>query len=151
MPGPGAVAPRSPIDPVPGQSSSTAMARPAAGDAAASLFTRLGGMDAIRGVVHDFAGRVGADERINAFFRGVDIPNFERLLSEQVCVASGGPCQYTGRSMRAAHEGMNLTDAHFSALVEDLVAALDHFNVPSREKGDLLSTLAALKPDIVGH
>ena len=132
------------MDPAPGRP----QAAPSSGT---SLYTRLGGIDAIRAVVHDFVGRVAADERINAFFRGVDLPNLERLLSEQICVASGGPCQYTGRTMRAAHEGMNLTNAHFSALVEDLVSALDHFNVPSREKGDLLAALSAMKPDIVGH
>ncbi len=116
-----------------------------------SLYTRLGGVDAIRAVVHAFAGRVAADDRINALFRGVDIPNFERLLTEQVCQATGGPCTYSGRSMRAAHAGMNLTDAHFNALVEDLVAALNQFNVPAREQQELLGALGGMRREIVGQ
>jgi hemoglobin len=116
-----------------------------------SLYTRLGGVDAIRAVVDDFTARVAADERINAFFRGVDIPNFKRLLTEQICSATGGPCRYTGRSMRETHTGMNLTDDHFAALVEDLVSALDHFQVPAREKSELLGALGGMKADIVGH
>ncbi len=116
-----------------------------------SLYTRLGGVDAIRAVVDDFVDRVAADARINAFFRGVDIPNLKRLLTEQICQASGGPCSYSGRSMRVAHTGMGLTDAHFNALVQDLVAALDRFNVPAREKNELLGALGGMKGEIVGR
>ena len=145
VPGPGATQPMSPADPRPVMTSTA----PAAG--MPSLFTRLGGLDAIRAVVHDFVGRVGADSRINGFFRGVDLANLERLLTEQICQASGGPCRYTGRTMRATHEGMNLTDEHFNALVGDLVAALDQFNVPAREKNELLTALGSMKGDIVGH
>ncbi len=116
-----------------------------------SLYTRLGGLDAIRAVVDAFHARIMADERINAFFRGVDDANLRRLLVEQICQATGGPCVYSGRSMRAAHTGMNLTDAHFTALVEDLVAALDQFSVPEREKTELLTALAAMRGEIVGQ
>lgn len=127
-----------------------AAAGPAA-PAAPSLYTRLGGLDAIRAVVHDFVTRVAADARINAFFRGVDLANLERLLSEQICQATGGPCVYSGRSMRATHTGLGLTDAHFDALVEDLVAALDQFTVPAREKGELLGALGGMRGEIVGQ
>ncbi len=139
-PGPNAVAPVSPAD--------APVTRMPAGP---NLYTRLGGVDAIRAVVHDFVGRVAADDRINAFFRGVDIPHLEQMLTEQICSASGGPCRYTGKAMREVHTGMNLTDDHFNALVSDLVAALDRFNVPAREKSELLMALGSLKPDIVGH
>ena len=112
---------------------------------------RLGGTDAITAVVSDFVDRVAADPRINTFFRGVDIPNLKRLISEQICSATGGPCTYSGRSMQVVHTGMNLTDDHFNALVQDLTAALDRANVPAREKGELLTALGGMKPDIVGH
>jgi hemoglobin len=130
---------------------SPAEVRAPAASAGPTLFTRLGGLDAIRAVVHEFHMRVGADARVNAFFRGVDMDTFERLMTEQVCSATGGGCTYTGRTMRSAHTGLNLTDAHFTAIVEDLTAALDHFSVPAREKGELLGALAGMKGDIVGH
>ncbi|MEK6768230.1 MAG: group 1 truncated hemoglobin [Gemmatimonadota bacterium] len=123
----------------------------AASPAGPSLYQRLGGVDAIRAVVDNFVARVGADARINAFFRGVDLDNLKRLLTEQICEATGGPCRYTGRSMRETHTGMNLTDAHFSALVGDLVGALNQFNVPEREKNELLTALGGMKGDIVGR
>ncbi|MBH0181170.1 MAG: group 1 truncated hemoglobin, partial [Nitrospira sp.] len=47
------------------------------------------------------------------------------------------------------HKGMKITSAAFTALVEDLVAALDTFNVPEQEKGELLSVLGPMNKDIV--
>ena len=114
-----------------------------------TLYERLGGMDAITAVVDEFVANVAADERINGFFVGVDIPRLKRLLVEQICAASGGPCTYTGRSMKEAHMGMGLTDADFDALVEDLIMALDKFKVPEKEKNELLSLLGPMRPDIV--
>ena len=70
-------------------------------------------------------------------------------LVDQICQASGGPCTYTGKDMKTAHQGMGIKDADFNALVEDLVAALDKFKVPEKEKGELLSILGPLKKDIV--
>ncbi len=142
----------SPSQPAPSREPIRRIEAPSMGPAAAgpSLFTRLGGLDAIRAVVDAFHARIMADGRINAFFRGVDDANLRRLLVEQICQATGGPCTYSGRSMRAAHTGMNLTDAHFNALVEDLVAALNQFNVPAREQQELLGALGGMRRDIVG-
>jgi hemoglobin len=53
--------------------------------------------------------------------------------------------------MKSAHTGMGVTDAHFNALVEDLVKSLNKFNVPEKEKGELLTALASMKGDIVGR
>jgi len=114
-----------------------------------SLYDRLGGMDAITAVVHEFVGNVAADDRINQYFAGVDIPNLERLLVEQICQGAGGPCQYSGRSMKETHMGMGLSDADFDALVEDLVAALNTFNVPAQEQQELLALLGPMRSDIV--
>ena len=85
-----------------------------------------------------------------AFSRG-PIFRASRSSVEQICQATGGPCTYTGRSMQAAHKGMNITDAQFNALVEDLKKSLDKFKVPDKEQGELLSALASLKPQIVGQ
>jgi hemoglobin len=114
-----------------------------------SLYERLGGKDAINAVIDDFAARVLADARINQKFAK---SNPERLvfhLKEQVCVVTGGPCKYTGNSMQKAHKHMMVTEGEFNALVEDLVATLDKFNVPAKEKGEILAALGPLKSQIV--
>jgi hemoglobin len=114
------------------------------------LYDRLGGKGAIQAVVDDFIGNVAADARINKRFANADIPRLKTKLVEQICEASGGPCKYTGATMLDAHRGMNVTDAEFTALVEDLVKSLDKFKVPSQEKGELLAALGGMKPQIVG-
>lgn len=117
----------------------------------ASLYDRLGGQPAITAVVDDFVGNVGADDRINRFFAHTDIPRLKKLLVEQICAGTGGPCMYTGRDMKTTHKGMNISDADFDALVGDLVKSLDKFKVPDKEKNDLLAVLGPMKPQIVGQ
>jgi hemoglobin len=114
-----------------------------------TLYDRLGGAAALRAVVDEFVGRVAADSRINGKFARSDMPRLKLHLVEQLCVATGGPCEYTGRDMVKTHKNMKVTEGEFDALVEDLVAALDKFNVASPEKNALLNVLAPLKSQIV--
>jgi len=118
---------------------------------AASLYQRLGGQQAITAVVAEFVANVAADPRIKARFAETDIPHLKAMLVEQICAGSGGPCVYSGRDMKTTHRGMHIQEAEFSALVEDLVRALDKFQVPSQEKTDLLNILSPMKGDIVNQ
>ena len=114
-----------------------------------SLYERLGGMDAITAVVDDFVGRCAADDRINAKFARTDVPRLKKMLVDQVCEASGGPCSYAGRDMRTTHDGMSVTAGEFDALVANLVATLDKFGVGGAEKDELLGLLGPMRSDIV--
>ncbi len=114
-----------------------------------SLYERLGKKEAITAVVDDFVNRVAADKRINGKFANANIPRLKALLVEQICEASGGPCTYSGRDMKTAHAGMAVTAEHFDALVGDLVATLNKFKVPEREKNELLGALGPMKKDII--
>lgn len=119
-----------------------------------TLYQRLGGKKAITAVVDEFVGRVAADKRINNYFAATAadprrLSTFKMKLVEQICMASGGPCQYTGKDMKTAHAGMGIKTADFNALVEDLTGALDKFKVGDREKSELLGALGPMKTDIV--
>ncbi len=121
-----------------------------------TLYARLGGNSAISAVVDQFIANVAADTRINAFFAAAasDQARLTKLrnnLINQIGEATGGSEKYTGLDMKTAHKGMNITDAHFTALVEDLVASLDKFKVGTTEKNELLTALASMKSDIVGQ
>lgn len=116
-----------------------------------SLYDRLGGIDAIKAVIKDFVyEQVAKDDRINTkFFSNADLPKLEEHLVNQVCEATGGPCKYTGRSMKEAHAGMGVDEASWNALVEDLQKSLAKFNVPQKEQDELIGALAGMHDDIV--
>ncbi|HVF90097.1 MAG TPA: group 1 truncated hemoglobin [Blastocatellia bacterium] len=119
-----------------------------------SLYDRLGGKKAITAVVDQFVANVANDNRINKFFAKTAsdpkrLAAFKMKLVDQICEAGGGPCKYKGKDMKTAHAGMGIAEADFNALVEDLVAALDKFNVPATEKNELLGALGPMKGDIV--
>jgi len=114
-----------------------------------SLYDRLGGKDAIKAVIDELVTIVAADDRINKKFAKTDVNRLKFELVEQICAATGGPCKYKGRDMKTAHKHMGVTEGEFNALVEDLVKALDKFNVQEKEKKELLAILAPLKSQIV--
>ena len=115
----------------------------------ASLYERLDGLDAITAVVDSFVARCARDDRINEEFVRTDVPRLKKMLVDQVCEATGGPCTYTGRGMRETHDGMEVTAGEFDALVEDLVATLDELDVPTAEQEELLGLLGPMRDEIV--
>ena len=119
-----------------------------------TLYQRLGGREAIKGVVDDFVANMAADPRVNGRFKGLDAGRVAKLqtnLADQICDATGGPCAYLGRDMKAVHTGMGITEAEWTATVEDLVKSLNKFKVGAKEQQELLAILGPLKKDIVGQ
>ena len=128
--------------------------KPAAANAMASsntLYARLGGMPAINAVVDDFTTRVATDPELNAGFKNADVPKFKKNLADQICEATGGPCKYTGKSMKDVHKGMKITDSQFNKTGGHLAASLDKFNVAAADKNALLNAIGGMKPDIVNQ
>jgi hemoglobin len=117
----------------------------------ATLYERLGGRAAIAAVVDDAIANIAADPRINQRFSNAGVPSLTHELVELVCARSGGPCTYRGRDMSAAHEGMQIRDDEFDALVDDLARSLDKFKVPAREQRELLAVLGQMRNAVVGH
>ena len=117
----------------------------------ATLYAELGGTEGITKVVDAFFVRLNHDARINTLFAKTDHDDLRRLVIEQLCEGTGGPCKYTGRSMEEAHSGLNLTNADFSAFMGDLVAAMDDLKVPLAQQNKLIALLTPMKPQIVGQ
>jgi hemoglobin len=117
-----------------------------------SLYKRLGGYDAIAAVVDDFIPRLVADKQIGRFLVGLSDNSKARLRQlfvEQACFATGGPCVYTGRDMKTTHKGLGITGGEWDQAVKLLVATLDKFKVPDKEKNEFLAIIASTKADIV--
>lgn len=119
-----------------------------------SLFERLGGKDALAKVVDSFIKNIGEDKALKkAFEKTIKDPkrteHFKAMVSDQLCAAAGGPCEYKGKDMKTAHKGMKIKDAEFTAFVDDLAKALDSNGVGKQEKDELLGALAPMKADMV--
>ena len=117
-----------------------------------SLYERLGGYNAVAAVVDDFVGRLVADRQFERFFAGHSTDSKKRIrqhIVDQLCAAAGGPCVYTGRTMKDSHAGLGISEAEWDAAAKHLVASLDKFKVPEPEKKELLAFVTGLKADIV--
>jgi len=117
-----------------------------------SLYTRLGGYDALAAVTDDFIGRLAGDKELGKFFVGLSTDSKTKVRQHVIdflCKATGGPCAYTGRDMKLVHTGLGITKAEWDASVKLLVATLDKFKVPAPEKGEVLAAVGPLEKDIV--
>src|SRR5215813_3233933 len=112
-----------------------------AAHASPTLFEQIGGESRLRAAVDEFTNIVLADERINFTFADSDIPKFKKLLYEQICELTQGPCKYTGRDMYEAHRKLNIDNGQFNALAEDLYIAFDRVHVPYRVQNKVVALL----------
>jgi hemoglobin len=116
-----------------------------------ALYHALGATAGIERVVDAALVEIHNDPHISLFFANTDMPDLRRLLIEQFCAATGGPCEYTGRSMEEAHGGLNLTDEDFDRFVGDLVHAFDKVAVPKDLQQQLLALFGPMRKQIVGQ
>jgi hemoglobin len=113
-----------------------------------TLYQQLGERKGIALIVEDLLYLIVDDDRINQKFKGTDVAQFHRNLTDQLCALSDGPCTYTGTEMRKLHKDMAITDTQFNALVEDLILAMEQNDIPTGAQNRLLKRLAPLYPDI---
>ena len=116
-----------------------------------SLYERLGGRAAIAAVVDDAVRNMAADARINQRFAQANPNHLRGNLIDLLCQRAGGPCVYRGRNMADAHDGMQIRDDEFDALIEDVAKAMDKHRVPAVERGESLAILQQMRGAIVGH
>ncbi|MES2038502.1 MAG: group 1 truncated hemoglobin [Pseudomonadota bacterium] len=114
-----------------------------------TLYQSLGGKTGISTFVNSFVAIVLEDARINKAFKETDTERLASLLTEQFCELSGGPCKYSGRSMEDVHKDLQVTNAHFNALAEDLQIAMEKHQVPSSIQNRLIARLAPMQRPIV--
>jgi hemoglobin len=116
-----------------------------------SLYERIGGLAAIEAMVDHTIELLSADPRVSRRFEDASVPRLRRQLIDLVCLRTGGPCAYTGKSMSDAHEGRFIRADEFDALVEDVARSLDYLSVPARERSELLAMLVQMKSAVIDH
>jgi len=127
-----------------------------------STYQGLGGKEGIRKITDTFVTLITTDPRIKDSFTDFDMKQLNVRLQEQFCEFAGGPCKYTGkyhdkamegvgpvRDMKTVHQDLQITNAMFNALAEDLQIAMEQHNVPSSVALKLIAKLAPMQRDIV--
>jgi hemoglobin len=114
-----------------------------------SLYEQLGGRNNIEAVVAEFYSRVLADPILRPIFDGIDMNHLRRHQTAFISYALGGPNQYSGRSMRIAHEGLNISETQFGAVAGHLSGSLASFDLPVSLIDQVVAHVAQLKGEIV--
>ncbi|HET7545128.1 MAG TPA: group 1 truncated hemoglobin [Polyangiaceae bacterium] len=116
-----------------------------------SIYERLGGEAAVDAAVDIFYRKVLADERISSFFDDVDMDRQRAKQKAFLTFAFGGPSNYGGKDMKAAHAHMKISEKHFNAVMENLAATLSELGVPEALIGEAATIALSVKGDIVSH
>ncbi len=120
-----------------------------------SLYERLGGVYNIAPVVDAFIDRIMDNPKLNAnpkvdeAHHRVSRAGFKYLVCEMMCWATGGPQQYSGKSMKESHEHLEITEEEWQVFLQDFQSTLDQFSVPETEQKELFALIDSTKSDIV--
>jgi hemoglobin len=121
----------------------------ATAQASSSLYERLGGEAGVAAISNSLIDRVAADPVMGRSFKDTNLKHIKTMLSEQICQLSGGPCQYSGDTMKQSHAGHHISEAEFYGMVEDLRDILKERHVSVAATNELLRLLAPMKRDVV--
>ena len=117
-----------------------------------TLYTRLGGYEAISAVVSDLLPRLQQEPLLAHFWQRRPADSLQRskqLLIDFLCSNAGGPVYYMGRDMKTSHKGMKLSEADWLAFMKHLYATLDAFKVQQPERDELVALVQNTKNDMV--
>jgi len=118
----------------------------------ASLYDRIGGSEAVGKIFDEVGGRMAKDPLLAKFFEG---QSQEALMAQRkqtidfLCHEMGGPCPYTGRTVKQAHGPLAINEAQWRAFVKHLSDTLDNQKVGDREKSEMLAMVKKFKADVV--
>lgn len=131
-----------------------------------SLYERLGGIYAIASVVEHFSDQVLKNPMVgqnspNPALREWSTQKLDRLPGLKwmrtlwLCDAAGGPFEFiatkpghTPMGLENAHRDFHISPDEFDEVAAELSRTLDHFNIPEREKNEVLQAFAAHKGEV---
>lgn len=119
--------------------------------AAAPIYERIGGREALEAVVEDFYERVLADEVLLPFFTGINMSRMKGRQVEFFAAALGGPDPYIGAPMKQVHQGRGITRYHFDLVACHLTDALTGAGVPSDLVAEIIAAVSPLADEIASN
>ncbi len=118
-----------------------------------SLFDRIGGSAAVDAAVDIFYKKVLADDSISHFFASTDMKKQHAQQKAFLAYAFGGPANYSGEDMRAAHAPLvakGLNEEHFAAVAGHLQAVLEELGVATDLTSEVMTIAASTHDDVLG-
>lgn len=119
-----------------------------------TIYEQIGGAAAMDAAVDLFYRHVLSDDRIAHWFEDVDMDRQAAKQKAFLTVAFGGPNNYSGKDMRAAHAPMvakGLNDDDFNAVAENLKLTMEELNVPANLIADALAVAETTRDDVLGR
>jgi hemoglobin len=123
-----------------------------------SLYDRVGGIFAIAAVVDRFSDEIITNPKLNenpalqdwnAEDASGRLPGLKFMRTLWMAAAAGGPFSYTGLPLHDAHLQFHLSSEEFAEVGTEIVRALDYYQVPEREKGELVAAYNLAMPEVV--
>jgi hemoglobin len=128
------------------------VASPMKAVAGKTLWDRLGGEAGVRKIVQQVAKEAGEDPKVNVSRGGKVEVKPDKLVDMIVSFISsqtGGPLKYTGKPLKEAHKGMQITDAEFDALMGHIEKALRDNKVPAKDADEFMKNVRSTRADVV--
>lgn len=116
-----------------------------------TIYSQIGGRETVEQVVDDFYDRVLSDDRLASFFEGMEMAELRTHQVQFISAVAGGPVDYSGADMRAAHSHLDISGADFDAVGSYLEGALYDAGVDEENVSAIMSEVVALKGPIVGN
>jgi hemoglobin len=131
-----------------------------------SLYERLGGVFAIAAVIDHFSdaliknpivGQASENPELREWHTNklARLPGLKWMRTLWVCNVAGGPFTFeatkpgsTPLGLEEAHREFSITPEEFDEVAAELGRSLDHFEVPPREKDEVLAAFAAHKEEV---
>lgn len=119
-----------------------------------TLYEKLGGAGTIAKMVDEIVEAHLNNPVINArFLPYLEQPEHVAVVKQHLCeflgAGSGGPEQYTGRSMADSHRGMNISEAEYMAAMDDILMVLGNNGIDEEARKDVLAISYSLKGEIM--
>ena len=116
-----------------------------------TLYERIGGEAAVDKAVDIFYDKVLADARISGFFDNLDMAAQANKQKKFLTMVFGGPSEYDGSDMRAAHAHLSLNEEHFNAVVENLAGTLIELGVANSDVAEVANIASSVKDDVLNR
>ncbi|GAB1262441.1 group I truncated hemoglobin [Aurantivibrio plasticivorans] len=119
-----------------------------------SLYSELGGQPAVGAAVDIFYKKVLADPDVNYFFDGLIMSRQKKMLEHFLIFAFGGPNNYSGRGMRAAHQRQveyGLNDKHYNRIIDHLGSTLKELGVTDTKIKEAAAVANSVRGDVLNH